>query len=132
MVKIKTLDDLKRRQEEVKEMIDLRNRAEKPDKIIQVRVSMGTCGIASGAKRVMEYFVKELPAHGISAVVTQTECMGHCFAEPTIEVVLPGHDPTMFGFVNCEKAKEILERFIINGELVHGIIPNNKKSKIIT
>ncbi|MBO6089330.1 MAG: (2Fe-2S) ferredoxin domain-containing protein [Lachnospiraceae bacterium] len=51
--------------------------------------------------------------------------MGYCYAEPTIEVKLPGKDPIVFGHVNVEKASEILEKYIKNGELVEGIIPVN-------
>jgi hypothetical protein len=51
---------------------------------------MATCGIASGAKPIMDFFVDELDKRGIGAVVTQTGCMGYCYAEPTVEVQLPG------------------------------------------
>ncbi|MDD2314454.1 MAG: (2Fe-2S) ferredoxin domain-containing protein [Proteiniphilum sp.] len=122
---IKTLADLKRKQEEVKSRIDLRNRAENPDSLVQVKVAMATCGIASGAKEVMEYFVEELDKRRIDAVVTQTGCMGYCFAEPTVEITLPGKEPMVFGYVNARKADEIIERYIKEGELVDGIIPRN-------
>lgn len=125
MAEIKTLADLKRKQEEVKTKIDLRDRAENPDSLIQIKVAMATCGIASGAKNIMEYFVEELPLRDIPAIVTQTGCMGYCYAEPTVEVKMPGQDPIVFGYVNREKAKEIIERYILRGELVHGIIPQN-------
>ena len=122
---IKTLADLKRKQEEVKSRIDLRNTAENPDSLVQVKVAMATCGIASGAKEVMEYFVEELDKRRIDAVVTQTGCMGYCFAEPTVEITLPGKEPMVFGYVNARKADEIIERYIKEGELVDGIIPRN-------
>ena len=122
---IKTLADLKRKQEAVKSRIDLRNRAENPDSLVQVKVAMATCGIASGAKEVMEYFVEELDKRRIDAVVTQTGCMGYCFAEPTVEITLPGKEPMVFGYVNARKADEIIERYIKEGELVDGIIPRN-------
>ena len=61
MTGIKTLADLKRKQEEVRREIDLRRRAEEPDSLVQVKVAMATCGIASGAKIVMDLFVRELP-----------------------------------------------------------------------
>ncbi len=122
---IKTLADLKRKQEEVKSRIDLRNRAENPDSLVQVKVAMATCGIASGAKEVMEDFVEELDKRRIDAVVTQTGCMGYCFAEPTVEITLPGKEPMVFGYVNARKADEIIERYIKEGELVDGIIPRN-------
>lgn len=125
MNEIKTLADLKKKQAEVKSRIDLRNRAESPESVVQVKVAMATCGIASGAKEVMEYFVEELNKRNIDAVVTQTGCMGYCFAEPTVEITLPGKEPMVFGYVNALKADEIIERYIKEGELVDGIIPQN-------
>lgn len=122
---IKTLADLKKKQEEVKSRITLRDKAEDPDSMVQVKVAMATCGIASGAKEVMEFFVEELDKSGIDAVVTQTGCMGYCFAEPTVEITLPGKEPVVFGYVNPAKADEIIECYIKDGELVDGIIPQN-------
>jgi NADP-reducing hydrogenase subunit HndB len=86
---------------------------------------MATCGIASGAKTVMEFLIDELEKRSIDAVVTQTGCMGYCYAEPTIEVKLPKQEPVVFGYVDKKKADEIIERYIKNGELVEGIIPVN-------
>ncbi|HHU97268.1 MAG: (2Fe-2S) ferredoxin domain-containing protein [Bacteroidota bacterium] len=125
MAVIKTLDDLKKRQEEMKSRVNLRDKAENPESLVQVKVAMATCGIASGAKEVMEFFVTELDKRSIDAVVTQTGCMGYCFAEPTVEITLPGKEPIVFGYVDAEKADEIIERYIKEGELVDGIIPQN-------
>ena len=86
---IKTLADLKRKQEEVKTQIDLRDKAENPESQVQVKVAMATCGIASGAKNVMEFFVQELPKRGIGAVVTQTGCMGYCLQNPQLRSPSP-------------------------------------------
>ena len=47
---------------------------------------MATCGIAAGSKETMNYFLNNLEKNGIQAVVTQTGCMGYCFAEPTVEI----------------------------------------------
>ena len=58
-------------------------------------------------------------------MVTQTGCMGYCFAEPTVEITLPGNEPIVFGYVDAKKADEIIERYIKEGELVDGIIPQN-------
>jgi NADP-reducing hydrogenase subunit HndB len=125
MTEIKTLADLKKKQEEVKSKIDLRNKAENPEARVQVKVAMATCGIAAGAKKVMEYFVEELDKRNIDAIVTQTGCMGYCFAEPTVEVILPGKEAIVFGYVDNARADEIIERYIKHGELVDGIIPLN-------
>lgn len=125
MEKIKTLADLKRMQESFKSKVDLRHRAGRVEELVQVKVAMATCGIASGAKEIMEYFINELDKRNIEAVVTQTGCMGYCYAEPTVEVKLQDSEPVVFGFVDLKKADEIIEKYIKSGELVDGIIPKN-------
>ncbi len=128
MEKIKSLADLKKKQEALKAKIDLRDKANNPESHVQVKVSMSTCGIASGAKHTMEIMIEEFDRRKIDAIVTQTGCMGYCFAEPTIEVTKPGSDPIIFGYVNEEKAIEIVEKYIQNNVLVEGIIPVNYQS----
>jgi NADP-reducing hydrogenase subunit HndB len=91
--------------------------------IVQIKVAMATCSIASGAKEVMEFIIEELDFKGVDAVVTQTGCMGYCYAEPTIEVIVPGQDPVIYGFVTRNKAREIIEKHVIQGEMVDGVIP---------
>ncbi len=123
MTKVKTLADLKKLREELQKKIHVRESGDHPESTVQVKVAMATCGIASGAKDVMVFLMEELEKRGIDSVVTQTGCMGYCYAEPTIEVTLPGHEPLVFGFVDKKKADEIIEKYIKNGELVDGIIP---------
>ncbi|MDD2279249.1 MAG: (2Fe-2S) ferredoxin domain-containing protein [Bacteroidales bacterium] len=125
MTKVKSLADLKKMKEQLQSKVDLREKGEDPDSHVQIKVAMATCGIASGAKTVMEFLIDELEKRSIDAVVTQTGCMGYCYAEPTIEVKLPKQEPVVFGYVDKKKADEIIERYIKNGELVEGIIPVN-------
>ena len=128
MTKIKSLADLKKIRDEMQSKIKLRENSEHPEQTVQIKVGMATCGIASGAKETMSYFVEELEQQAIDAVVTQTGCMGYCYAEPTVEVTLPGKEPVVFGYVNKSKAEEIIEVYIKRGELVDGIIPVNFKT----
>jgi NADP-reducing hydrogenase subunit HndB len=97
MSKITSLADLKKKREEMKAGLDIRVKATDPESVVQVKVAMATCGIASGAKTVMEFFLDQLEKRNIAAVVTQTGCMGYCYAEPTIEVKLPGQEPVVYG-----------------------------------
>lgn len=128
MAKVKSLADLKRMKEELQSKMDLREKSNDPESLVQIRVAMATCGIASGAKEVMEYLIEETAKRGIQTVVTQTGCMGYCYAEPTIEVQIPGKEPIVFGDVDIKKADQIVERYIKHGELVDGIIPVNYKT----
>ena len=123
MPKITSLADLKKIREEVQSKIKLRENSDNPEQLVQVKVGMATCGIASGAKEIMKYFVEELEQQAVDAIVTQTGCMGYCYAEPTVEVILPNSEPVVFGFVNKHKAEEIIDTYIKKGKLIDGIIP---------
>jgi NADP-reducing hydrogenase subunit HndB len=125
MSQIKSLADLKKKREELKTGLNIRINAIDPENHVQVKVAMATCGIASGAKPIMEFFMEQLEKRNIPAVVTQTGCMGYCYAEPTVEVKLPGQDPVVYGFVDLKRADQIIEKYIKTGELVDGIIPVN-------
>jgi len=129
MAKIKSFAELKKIKEDVESKVALREQGENIENLVNVRVAMATCGIASGAREVMNYMVDECAAQGIdNVVVTQTGCMGYCYAEPTIEVTLPGQDGVVFGHVDNDKAKEIIGAYIKNGTLVDGIIPQTHKT----
>jgi len=125
MGKINSLDDLKKIRDGARSKIEMRSAADSPEGMVQVKIAMATCGIASGAKPIMDFFTDELDKRGIGAVITQTGCMGYCYAEPTVEVQMPGKEPIVFGFVDQKRADEIIEKYIKNGELVEGIIPVN-------
>ncbi len=128
MNKIKSLADLKKLQSDVQSKIKLREKGDHSENLVQIKVSMATCGIASGAKETMTYFIEELDHQGIDAVITQTGCMGYCYAEPTVEITLPGEEPVVFGFVNSAKAQEIIDSYIVRHQFVDGIIPASYKS----
>lgn len=110
---------------DVKSGLDIREKADDPESRVQIKVAMATCGIAAGAKTIMDFFIEQLDRRNIDGVVTQTGCMGYCYAEPTVEVTLPGQDPVVYGDVDERKADEIIEKYIKTGELVDGIIPVN-------
>lgn len=128
MEKIKSIADLQRIRDNIRPKIDLREKSEHPENLIQIKVAMGTCGIEAGSKETMNYFLNNLEKNGIQAVVTQTDCMGYCSAEPTVEITKPEKEPIVFGHVNCSKAEEIIQKYLKNDELVEGIIPVNEQN----
>jgi NADP-reducing hydrogenase subunit HndB len=123
MNRIKSLDDLRKIKDQVQSKIKLRENSDNPEILVQIKVGMATCGIASGAKDIMNFLIEETEHLAIDAVVTQTGCMGYCYAEPTIEVTIPGKEPVVFGHVDRVKAREIIDTYIFKGELIDGIIP---------
>ena len=128
MEKIKSLADLKKKREELQSSLNLREKGENVASMTQIKVAMATCGIASGAKEVMDVLIKECEKRNVSAVVTQTGCMGYCYAEPTIEVKKPGMEPIIFGYITPQKVEEVISRYVINNEIVEGVIPVNYES----
>jgi len=129
MAKIKSLEELKKIKEQAKNSVSLRVKGDNIENMIQVRVAMATCGIASGAREVMTEFIEELQRQNMdNVVVTQTGCMGYCYAEPTIELTMPGQEPIIYGYVDKAKVHDIIEKTIKGGELLDGIINNQFKT----
>jgi NADP-reducing hydrogenase subunit HndB len=125
MTKIKTLADLVKLRNELQSKQALADSIDNAESVIQVKVGMGTSGIASGAKAVMDFLNEALEKRNIEAIVSQTGDMGYSYAEPTIEVKKPGKAPIVFGYVTVQKADEIIEKYIKRDELVDGVIPVN-------
>src|SRR3989339_374072 len=128
MNKIKSLDDLRKMKQSLEHGMTIRENSNSPESLVQIRVAMATCGIAAGARTVMNTLIEKLEKEKIPAVVTQGGCMGYCYAEPTIEVKVPGKDPVVFGKVDSAVAEDIVVKYIKNGELIDGIIPVNYQS----
>ncbi|QZE14747.1 (2Fe-2S) ferredoxin domain-containing protein [Halosquirtibacter laminarini] len=128
MTKVKNLEDLVKLRNKLKEKIQVRTITEGNDLVARIRVAMGTCGIASGAKETFEALIDEVEAQDIKVLITTTGCMGACYAEPTVEVTLPNQEPIVFGEVNRERAAKIIQEYVINGKLVDGVVPQNYKT----
>lgn len=111
-----TLEELRKLRDSRKSEIDRRDINSKDSQII---VGMGTCGIAAGAKTVLDTFIEELNGNEITNVaVTQSGCMGLCYVEPTIEVIVPGMPPVIYGKVDAEVAKRIVHEHIMQKKMV--------------
>ena len=130
MSKIKSLDELRQMKARLESQMDIREKSNNPEKLVQIRVAMATCGIAAGARVVMNAIIERVEREKLPVIVTQGGCMGYCYAEPcyaepTIEVKRPGEEPVVFSHVNTDKAMEILDKYVLHGELVDGVIPVN-------
>ena len=125
MNEIKSLEDLRKRKHAIQNTLKLRETSGQNESIVQIKVGMGTSGIASGAREIMDFLVDAFGKRNINALVSQVGDMGYCFAEPTIEVTRPGEQPIVFGDVTIKKADEIIEKYVKNGEMIEGILPEN-------
>jgi len=119
MAKIKSLDELMKIKEKAVKDIHMRD-TEKKGKIV---VAMGTCGIAAGAKETLQAVVNELEKNSIDDVsVVQSGCMGLCDVEPTVEVIMEGNDPIIYGHVSPEQVTRIVDQHVKNGKVVSDLL----------
>ena len=124
-----TLEALRALREGKKAEID---RRETDGKDVHIIIGMGTCGIAAGAKQVLEAFIDEIAAKKIENVtVKQTGCMGLCYVEPTVEVKVPGMPDTIYGKVDAEVAKKILKDHVLAKKLVSDHIFDRPSTDIL-
>lgn len=113
---MKSLAELQAIRDKVKKQIDIRE--EKGDSI-RVLVGMATCGIAAGARPVLNEFVNEIAKRGLSNVtVTQTGCIGICQYEPVVEVIVPGQEKVTYVKMTPEKVAKVVHNHIVNNNIV--------------
>ena len=86
---------------------------------IRVVVGMATCGIAAGARPVLNAFVDEVAKRNLKNVtVAQTGCIGMCQYEPIVEVFEPGKEKVTYVKMTADKVAEIVASHIVNGNPV--------------
>ena len=86
----------------------------------RVVVGMATCGIAAGARPVLNAFVEGISREGLTekASVTQTGCIGICQYEPVVEVYEAGKEKVTYVKMTAEKAKAVIEKHLKGGNVV--------------
>ena len=89
------------------------------DDAIRIVVGMATCGIAAGARPVLNAFVEEVAKRNLKGVtVSQTGCIGMCQYEPIVEVIQPGKEKVTYVKMTAEKAAKVVSDHIVNGNPV--------------
>jgi len=113
---MKSLAELQKIKEKMKDRVVLREGTGD----IRVVVGMATCGIAAGARPVLNEFVKDVSEEGLSDTVTvsQTGCIGICQYEPVVEIFEAGKDKVTYVKMNAEKAKEVVDRHLKGGKVI--------------
>jgi NADP-reducing hydrogenase subunit HndB len=109
-----TIEDLKKIKDKVHTDTALREGGAR----VKVTVHMGTCGIASGAREVLEALMNVIAEDGVSDVsVTTSGCMGLCSREPLVTVEVIGKEPIKYEYMNPNKMRQVFKRHIVKGEI---------------
>lgn len=113
---MKTLAELAAIREKAKLTMNLR---EENKDGVRVVIGMATCGIAAGARPVLNAFADEVARRNLNSVtVAQTGCIGICQYEPVVEVYVPGQEKVTYVKMTAEKALRVVNDHIVNGNIV--------------
>lgn len=114
---MKSLAELQAIRDKAKAQLNLRK--ENPN-AARVLVGMATCGIAAGARPVLNAFIEEINKRGLtdSVTVTQTGCIGICQYEPVVEVEIPGEEKVTYVKMTPEMAVRVVNDHLVNHNVV--------------
>jgi NADP-reducing hydrogenase subunit HndB len=109
-----SVGDLKNLKEKVSKDMSLREGSAK----ILVTVHMGTCGIASGAREVMDALMKEMEEADRQDIrVMAAGCLGMCSSEPNVTVEIEGQPPIAYQYMDANKMRQVFKRHVLKGEV---------------
>ncbi len=113
---MKSLAELQAIKDRMKDKVVLREGTSQ----VRVVVGMATCGIAAGARPVLNAFVEAVNESGLAGDVTvsQTGCIGICQYEPVVEIYEAGGVKTTYVKMTPEKAKTVVEKHLKGGNPV--------------
>ena len=113
---MKSLAELQAIKDKMKDKVVLREGTGE----IRVVVGMATCGIAAGARPVLNAFVEGVNKENLSDKVTvsQTGCIGICQYEPVVEVFEAGKEKVTYVKMTAEKAAQVIESHLKNGKVI--------------
>lgn len=109
-----TIEDLKRIKERAKKTTVLREGGA----TVKITVHMGTCGIAAGAREVMDSLLEEMTQTERQDIrVVNSGCMGMCSSEPNVTVEIKGQAPVIYQHMDRNKMRQIFKRHVLHGEV---------------
>ena len=113
---MKSLAELQAIRDKARASVNIRENAEAETRVL---VGMATCGIAAGARPVLNAFVEEVAKRGLQdTMVTQTGCIGICQYEPVVEVITPGKEKVTYVKMTAEKDVRVVNDHLVNGNVV--------------
>ena len=110
---MKSLEELQALRDQMKDQMGIRHDAKDN---IRVVVGMATCGIAAGARPVLQRLTEEVAKRGLKNVtVTQTGCIGICQYEPVVEVFENGKEKVTYVKMTEDKIVQVVAEHLVNG-----------------
>jgi NADP-reducing hydrogenase subunit HndB len=110
----------------IEDLVKIKERAQRTTSLreggpykTKITVHMGTCGIAAGARKILDTLMKELEGHESQDIyLTTSGCAGLCSREPMMTVETVGQAPIKYVELTSEKTQEIFKKHIVGGKVV--------------
>ena len=113
---MKSLEELAAIRDKMKQTVNTREAAHDSTRVV---VGMATCGIAAGARPVLNAFTEEVARRDLHGVlVTQTGCIGICQYEPVVEIYEKDKEKVTYVKMTPEKAAEVIEKHVKGGNVI--------------
>ena len=113
---MKSLAELAAIKDKMKQNATMREDSDSNTRIV---VGMATCGIAAGARAIINEVTAELAKRDLDNVtVAQTGCIGMCRLEPLMDVIVPGHEKVTYVHLTPDKIARIISDHVVNGNPV--------------
>jgi NADP-reducing hydrogenase subunit HndB len=114
-----TIQDLAKIREKTKSLMTIRESEGRA----RVTVHMGTCGIAAGARDIMDALLEEISKANIQdVIVTTSGCAGLCGAEPMMTIEFKNQPPVKYGHLTPQKLRKIFVQHILGGQMVRDLV----------
>jgi NADP-reducing hydrogenase subunit HndB len=114
-----TIQDLAKIREKTKSLMTIRESEGRA----RVTVHMGTCGIAAGARDIMDALLGEIEKAQIQdIIVTTSGCAGMCSAEPMMTIEFKNQPPVKYGHLTPEKLRKIFVQHILGGQMATDLV----------
>ncbi|MCL5269466.1 MAG: (2Fe-2S) ferredoxin domain-containing protein [bacterium] len=111
--KIKSIEELRKLRDQLKQGTAVREATS-----TRIIVGMGTCGIAAGAREVMQAILKELADRRIAANVETTSCIGMCAQEPLVDIAQAGKGRVTYGNIKPDAVPRLIDEHLVKGHIV--------------
>ena len=113
---MKSLAELAAIRDKMKQTVNTREAAHDSTRVV---VGMATCGIAAGARPVLNAFTQEVARRNLEGIlVTQTGCIGICQYEPVVEITMPGEEKVTYVKMTADKAVRVVKEHLMGGKVV--------------
>jgi NADP-reducing hydrogenase subunit HndB len=109
-----TIEDLKKIKENVKRDTAIRDGESR----VKITVHMGTCGIAAGAREVMDALLELMAETDSQDIrILNSGCMGMCSSEPNVTIEVEGEKPIMYQHMDAKRMRQVFKRHVLAGEI---------------